>query len=731
MNATPPSMAFEPRQTSVARILAGSGRRLFMAVERGLESEREQLGLWIPVGLGVGIAAWIALPNALQWLAFCCCGIAAAFCGMMLPAGGRLRQSIMLGGLLAAFGCVLIWCKALAFGSAPLPRPIFMEVTGEVRSADAVPAQQMSRVTIRPIGTSALPSLIRVNIAAADVPEGLGRGAVIRFRARLMPPAEASLPGAYDFSRRAYFQGIGATGRALKPIVVLRASTEGPSLRNRLFAHILAEASGDGAGIAAALATGDQGAIGEANAEAMRRSGLAHLLSISGLHVTALIGAVIFLLMRLMALSQRAALNWPLMLIAAAGGALAGIGYTLLTGAEVPTVRSCIAALLVLGGLALGREAITLRLIAAGALVVLLLWPEALAGPSFQMSFGAVIALVALSEHPRFRAFAAARDEDTVRRWGRHLAVLLLSGFAVELVLAPIALFHFHKAGVLGAFANLIAIPLTTFVVMPLEALALLLDVAGIGAPAWWLTGRALDLLLLIAHGVAASPWAVVTAPTVPNFVFGIMVIGGLWCLLWRGPWRWLGLAPVIGGMAFIMLSSPPDILVTADGRHVAVRVQDGGMAILRERAGDYVRDMISESAGYEGVLGPIAELPEARCSLDLCMVGVRGGGRLWQILVTRTRDVVPRESLERDCARSDIVIADRRLPAWCRPRWLKADRRLLARTGGLAIDLDAGTVRTGRVVGDAHPWIAQPSYQPFRPRSDQLYRRSNPASLP
>ena len=110
MNATPPSMAFEPRQTSVAGILAGSGQRLFMAVERGLESEREQLGLWIPVGLGVGIAAWITLPNALQWLAFCCCGIAAAFCGMMLPAGGRLRQSIMLGGLLAAFGCVLIWC---------------------------------------------------------------------------------------------------------------------------------------------------------------------------------------------------------------------------------------------------------------------------------------------------------------------------------------------------------------------------------------------------------------------------------------------------------------------------------------------------------------------------------------------------------------------------------------------------------------------------------------------
>ncbi|WP_449471685.1 ComEC/Rec2 family competence protein [Sphingobium chungangianum] len=405
--------------------------------------------------------------------------------------------------------------------------------------------------------------------------------------------------------------------------------------------------------------------------------------------------------------------------------------YYTTTGAEVPTVRSCVAALLVLGGLALGREAITLRLIAAGALVVLLAWPEALAGPSFQMSFAAVIAIVALGEHHRFRAFAASREEPALRRLGRHLAVLLLSGFAVEMVLAPIALFHFHKAGMIGAFANLVAIPLTTFVVMPLEALALLLDVAGLGAPAWWLTSRALDLLLLIAHWVAASPWAIVTAPSVPNVIFGIIVLGGLWCLLWRSAWRWAGMVPVTLGMAIIVMSSPPDILVTADGRHVAVRGQDGDMALLRERAGDFVRDMIAESAGYGGPLGALADLPEARCSMDLCMVALTGGGRIWQLLVTRSGVVVPKDILARDCARADIVIADRRLPPWCRPRWLKADRRLLAHTGGLAIDLDGGTVRTGKTVGDAHPWVARPFYLPSRRRSDQLYRRSRPASFP
>ena len=625
---------------------------------------------------------------------------------------------LVLGAMLACLGCLLIWGKALLWRGPPLAQGAFVEVVGQVQSVNAVPAQKLSRVLLRPMDAPALPTLIRVNFDDALLPVGLGEGAVVRFRARLMPPASASLPGGYDFARRAYFQGIGATGRALKPITLLRAAKGDPPLRARLFTHILLRIDSAGAGIAAALATGDQGAITNADAEAMRRSGLAHLLSISGLHVTALIAAVVFLLMRCMALSRCAALGWPLMLMAAAGGALAGIGYTLLTGAEVPTVRSCVAALLVLGGLALGRDAITLRLIAAGAFVVLVLWPDALVGPSFQMSFAAVIALVSLGEHPRFRAFMAAREESGWRRIGRLLAGMLATGIVAELVLAPIALFHFHKAGVLGSVANLIAIPLTTFVVMPLEALALLFDLVGWGAPFWWLTARSLDLLLWVAHGVASSPWAVVLAPSQSSVTFGLIVMGGLWCLLWRSRWRWLGLTPVAAGVAMIMAVRPPDLLVTGDGRHVAIRTADSSMAMLRERAGSYVRDVMVESAGYGGDLQAMANLPEARCSPDLCAVRLKGRDRPWNLLVTRSSLPVEAATLARDCAWADIVISERRLPGTCRPRWLKADRRLLARTGGLAIDLQAPSVRSVRAPEDRHPWVAQPADRPRRPPS-------------
>jgi competence protein ComEC len=159
-------------------------------------------------------------------------------------------------------------------------------------------------------------------------------------------------------------------------------------------------------------------------------------------------------------------------------------------------VRSCIGAILVLVALALGREPLSLRMVAVGAIVVLLLWPEALVGPSFQMSFAAVIAIVALHGARPVRDFLAPREEGWPAWLARRTAMLLLTGIVIEIALMPIVLFHFHRAGTYGAMANVVAIPLVTFVSMPLIALALLLDVVGAGAPVWWLAGKSLEVLL-------------------------------------------------------------------------------------------------------------------------------------------------------------------------------------------------------------------------------------------
>lgn len=551
-----------------------------------------------------------------------------------------------------------------------------------------------------------LPPHVRVSVDTDKSIAGLINGERIVVRARLLPPPDAAVPGGYDFARAAWFQQIGGTGKALDTLQRTGPiPKDGQSLRARITAHVRERLGGSAGGIAAAFATGDRGGIAPSDEDAMRASGLTHLLSISGLHITAVVAATMFLSLRLLALSPWLALRAPLVVISAGTGALAGIGYTLLTGAEVPTIRSCIAALLVLIGLALGREALTLRLVATGALIVLVVWPEALVGASFQLSFAAITAIVAFHEHPYIQAATMRRNEAMIRRLSRSIISLLLTGIVVEITLAPIALFHFHKSGLYGALANIVAIPLTTFIVMPLEAMALFLDTIGMGSPFWWATGVSLEILIWIARLFAALPGAVATLPSIPTPAFAAVLGGALWILLWRSRPRWLGLIPFVLGIGMSITTPAPDLLVTGDGRHLAVRGNDGKVALLRARTGDYMRDLLAERSGE---LEPLIDLDfarGARCGRDLCLATLDRAGRSWQIAATRSPYRLPWSAFAETCRSVDIVVSDRKLPRGCKPRWLKLDKTFLSRTGGLAINLANPRIESVLQARDDHPW--------------------------
>jgi competence protein ComEC len=438
----------------------------------------------------------------------------------------------------------------------------------------------------------------------------------------------------------------------------------------------------------------------------MRRSGLAHLLSVSGLHIAAAVGAMYLLTLRLLALSERLALRFNLVLVAAAAGAASGVGYTLLTGAQVPTVRSCIAALLVLAGAAMGRDSISLRLIATGALLVMLFRPEALPGASFQLSFAAVTAIVALHSLPWTKRHFERREEGVPMRFARAVGITLLTGLAVELTLIPLALYHFHRSGVYGVLANLIAIPLTTFAIMPLEALALLLDTVGLGAPLWAACGWSLSALLWVAHTAAGAKGAVIVAPAMSRWAFASMVSGGLWLFLWQSRARWWGLAPFLAGAAAAAATPRPDLLVTGDGRHLAVIGEDGKPALLRERAGDFIQSIMGEAAGHDGKVRFLDDWPGAQCTRDTCVIDLQRGGRVWTVLATRSTQHLEWTELIAACAAADIVVSERRLPVACTPRWWKLDGSTLKQTGAVAVRLgdppavDSVSARIG-----ARPW--------------------------
>ena len=712
--ATAPSKASAPLQIAAA----WSG-----AWERWLEAERHQLVLWLPVMLGAGVATWFVLPDAPNWTAALLASLGLGGLALALTRGGRGGVAVATAAFAFATGLALIWWRAEAVRAPVLARPAIVTLVGEVARVQAQPARDLTRLWLdvrRWDGEARAdaPHRVRVNVADEDMPAGVVAGSGVRVRARLMPPAPPAVPGAYDFARVAWFEGLGATGRALDIAVIAGAGAGQDGVRARLTRHIEARLPGSMGGIAAALATGDTGAIGDEDAEAMRRAGLAHLLSVSGLHITAVVGIVMALTLRLLALSPTLALSGRVPLLAGATAAVAAIGYTWLTGAEVPTIRSCVAALLVLAALALGREAVTLRLVAAGALVVLIAWPQSVATPSFQLSFAAVTAIVALHEHPRVRAVFLSREEAWWRRAGREGGSLLATGLLVELALMPIAVFHFHKAGLYGAVANIVAIPLTTFVVMPLEAGALLLDALGLGAPLWWLAGQALRLLLWLAHVVAAAPGSVAAVPAMPRGAFALLIAGGLWVALWRTRVRWAGLVPIMVGACWTLATPAPDLIVTGDGRHLAWRGSDGELALLRERAGDYTRDTLAENGGLDGEMAALSAARDARCNRDVCRATRHIGDRPVTLLATRSDYLLPAGAFTELCRRADIVVSERRVPRRCRARWLTLDRAALRRTGGVAVTLSTGTVITVRAPGDAHPWITRSGgeYRPAFP---------------
>ncbi|GGE07753.1 competence protein ComEC [Polymorphobacter glacialis] len=619
---------------------------------------------------------------------------------------------------------------AAEWRSARVAHPILverqvLEFAGVVKTTEIRAGRGQVRLIIAPDAASGLPPRVRITLRGA-LPPGLAPGAGVRLRAMLSPPAAAAIPGGYDFARRAWFDVIGATGFPMGTVHIVSPAPRPSGVlawltaaRAALSARIIAAVPGEAGAMAAALVTGDQGAIPLETNQVMRDSGLAHLISISGLHIAVVVGGAIFLTRRLLALSPFIALRCPVKTIAVAVAALVGIAYTLLAGGEVPVVRSILATLIVLFGMVIGREALSLRLLAAAAMIILAVRPEALLGPSFQLSFAAVIAIVALYESPLGRWFSMpSENERWLRRFGRHAAALLATGLVAELALSSIGLFHFNRAGLYGVIANVIAIPWTSFVIIPLLMLALLAELLGIAALVWPLVGWSIAQVIALAGATAALPGAVIGMPAMPVAAFALVIAGGLWLALWRTRLRWWGAGVAGLGLVIAHLSVPPDLIISSDGRNAAVRLADGRLAFLRPRTGDFLRGMWGEAVAAEGDAASFADMPGMACSPDTCISLVRAAdGRQWRLLATLSRDYVDREKFEPACAAADIVISDRRMPKWCKPRWRMFDRTVLGTTGAVAVWLYPARVDTVHDrIGD-HPWRPHPAPRRYTKR--------------
>jgi competence protein ComEC len=682
---------------------AGSWR---LALASAWAAAGPSLPLFVPVLIGLGIAGWFLVSAASWRLALLLAGLGAALLGLLVRReAGAL---VALAGLLVAAGVGAAAVRdAMVAGPRLHHRLTEAVITGTLLSVAPESGGERTRLVLarEPVPGDP-PHRVRLTLAGQPAAE-VRPGARIAIPATLGPVPGPVLPGGFDPARRAWFEGIAAAGRATGPPVVLAPARPGPGqrwldgARGDLQAWLMRRLPGDPGAIAVALLVGEQGLIRADLLQAFRVAGLAHILTVSGFHIAVAVGATLMMVRRLVALWPWLALRISGRAVGAVAAGLAGTAYALLSGAEVPAVRAALIAWVVLAALIAGRDPLSPRLIAFAATLILLARPEALLDPSFQLSFAAVTALALFARGKAGVWLLAPRGEGEglLPLAGRRVAALLATALVAELVLTPIALWHFGQAGLYGSLANLVAIPLTSIVLMPLIAAMLVLAPLGLDWLAALPLAPALRLFAAIAETVAGWPGAAWTVAALPPAGVMLAAAGALLLGLLTGPLRWAGAPLLAAGLAVVLVAPRPDVLVSADGRQVAV-AHEGRLWSFRGHRGGFGARAWAEAADLP-MDARLRDLPGARCTGEGCVVSI-GRRRPLAMLVLADPDARPPAAL---CAAADLVVAPGVLPAACRGRWRTLDRGALRQTGAVAIRADTRAIRTVADQAGDHGW--------------------------
>ncbi len=568
--------------------------------------------LWTPVAFGLGAAGYLTLRvEPSLWLLALLAGTVVA---LRRAAGRRWRTgwSVVAATLLAFAACGFLAGKIRSdLVAAPVvpaaDRPRVVE--GWVVDVPSPGAGGM-RLLIAPVAVSGLApeeTPVRVRVTLRDGIAPLPPGSAVRVVAMLGPPPAPASPGAYDFARDAWFDRVGGVGFALgepretalsRPPLRLGLTMAINSARWRLAQRIVARMGPTSGGLGAAMVTGHEAWIPPEQTADMRASGLAHIISISGLHM-AIVGGFAFAAVRLaIALVPWLALRVSGKKLAAAAGLLAVGVYLVVSGAPPPAERAAITAAVAFAAILVDRQAVSLRTLAVAALIILALQPEAAAGPGFQMSFAATTALVALAE-----AWPRAVKEISTPWWIRApqaVAIWLLAAvaasFVAGLATGPFAMHHFNRMASYGLFANLLVSPLSSFVIMPFLALGGALEPLGLGGPFLWVAGQGIDAMTAVAHETAIQPGAQVTIASGPAVALPVAFLGIMLLCLWHGRLRWLG-APLAMAVLVWPRPSPPDVWIASDGAAVAVR-QGRQAILLRPDARRFAADLWTRRRG-------------------------------------------------------------------------------------------------------------------------------------
>lgn len=592
--------------------------RRFLSAQVAAQTLRWRL--WAPVAFGGGCAAYFGLKSEPS--------VWPLVVGALFAAGLWLSARRLAWPRFAVLPLMLLSCFAFGMAASKLRTdavaapiaPAMAEPTvveGWVIDVDS-PGSVGPRVVIAPVriqglAPEATPERLRATVrGAAPAP-----GQPVRLFALINPPPAPASPGAYDFGLNAYFQSLGGVAFSLgetrpawlaPPPWKVRAAMWVNGLRYDLAQRIVARLGERTGGVAAAMTTGHEAWLDPDEVQVMRDSGLAHILSISGLHMAVVGGFVFFLVRLLVAAWPWLALRVSGKKVAAWAGLVAVGGYLVVSGHPPPAERAAVTASIAFIAVLLDRPAISMHALGVAAFVVLLFQPEAIVTPGFQMSFAATAALVALFEAwpRRPREISAPIPILIVQRAGAWLAIAILASLVAGAATGPFAMQHFNRTAMYGLLANLMTAPVSDFLIMPALALGAVLEPFGLGGPFLWLAGQGIALMLAIGGWTASLPGAVKTIASAPDHVLPIAFVGVLFCCLWRGPLRWVGL-PFAAAVMLWPRAPTPDVWI-GDGGTNGAYVETGQAVVIRTGVREFAVDVWTRRRGVP----PVERVTEA-----------------------------------------------------------------------------------------------------------------------
>jgi competence protein ComEC len=685
---------------------------------------------WLPVALGAGIALYFTADH--EPVAFVAALTAA---GLAIGAFALRRHHLFALAVLlaaAATGFAVAALKTARVAHPVLAKPLFgVALQGFVESREQ--RERSDRFVLRVTSMEAARSTTTLQRVRLSVRKGTApaAGSFVALKARLTPPMAPLQPGAYDFARDLYFQGIGATGWVQGAVTVkpapqdagfaLRYAATLQGIRDAIDARIRVVLEGDDRAIATALLTGRRDAISAPVNDVMFVSGLGHVLSISGYHMAVVAGVVFFAVRALLALLPALTVSFPIKKCAAGAALATAAFYLALSGAEVATQRSFLMTAVVLIAMMVDRQAITFRTLAIAALIVLLLAPEALVHPSFQMSFAATLGLVALVQLGLPALFASPDQSGAARAalWGaREIALLALASLVAGLATLPYAAYHFHRVTAYGVLANLLAMPVVSALVMPAGLLGLVAMPFGLDTVFWRIMAIGIDWLVLVAEGVAALPGAVGSMAAFGVGPLLLATLGLISLALLRSRLRYLGVVLIALAVPWALSADRPDIVVGADGRQVAVRGKDGRLRLLQDGQHGFLLKVWLAADGDRRSPADPQLSAGVSCDEHGCVTAL-ADGRLVSLAKWP-------EAVAEDCYKAAVLVTRHPVPEGCAAHVVDVDT--LRRTGAQSLRSAGPSWRAAVVYPAAldRPWAPRaPSPTDSSARTDSSVDRT------